>query len=335
MSDLETEKENRQLQQEEFLALSSIYGSDFVPEPLAPTDTADLILHSPPGSVILRCHFPTTYPSHEAPYYELVTDWRNRAGVAYGLPNSFRERVDSRFRDVFVEGEVVVFEWVAALEEMLEEEYGRIDDMEREAEERRVQAVDTADAIASAQASTDRLSDSRPASADAADDPTADDPSSSSYPMTLPPNCPPITMYPEPIIDRKSKFVAHLAPVTSTTEVALVLQALRSNKRIMKATHPTIYAYRIVEESTGVMRQDCDDDGETAAGSRLLHLLQLADAKNVMVNITRWYGGTHLGPTRFKHINNAARNVLEANGYIGNSSGAAPGGGGKKGKKGR
>lgn len=62
--------------------------------------------------------------------------------------------------------------------------------------------------------------------------------------------------------------------------------------------------------------QDCDDDGEHAAGGRLLHLLQIVDAQNVMVVVTRWYGGVHLGPARFTHINNAARMLLDQEGYI-------------------
>jgi putative IMPACT (imprinted ancient) family translation regulator len=35
-----------------------------------------------------------------------------------------------------------------------------------------------------------------------------------------------------------------------------------------------------------------------------------------MVVISRWYGGIQLGPDRFKHINNACREILETNGYI-------------------
>ena len=62
--------------------------------------------------------------------------------------------------------------------------------------------------------------------------------------------------------------------------------------------------------------QDCDDDGETHAGSRMLHLLEILNCQNVLVVVTRWYGGTHLGPDRFKHINNAARNVLEQSGAL-------------------
>ena len=34
--------------------------------------------------------------------------------------------------------------------------------------------------------------------------------------------------------------------------------------------------------SPSQVQQDCDDDGEAAAGGRLLHLLQIVDAKNVV-----------------------------------------------------
>lgn len=62
--------------------------------------------------------------------------------------------------------------------------------------------------------------------------------------------------------------------------------------------------------------QDYDDDGEDAAGSRLLHLLQILDVKNTVVVVSRWYGGVKLGPARFTHINNAARLLLEKCGYL-------------------
>ena len=61
---------------------------------------------------------------------------------------------------------------------------------------------------------------------------------------------------------------------------------------------------------------DCDDDGEDAAGGRLLHLLEMKKANNVCVVVTRWYGGTLLGPDRFKHISNCARLVLENSGLL-------------------
>jgi hypothetical protein len=82
--------------------------------------------------------------------------------------------------------------------------------------------------------------------------------------------------------------------------------------------------------------QDCDDDGEDAAGGRLLHLLQLARAEDVVVVVSRWFGGVLLGPSRFGLISNCARELLVSTGFIaGAGEGGGGGGGGRKKGKGR
>lgn len=43
---------------------------------------------------------------------------------------------------------------------------------------------------------------------------------------------------------------------------------------------------------------DNDDDGESGAGAKLAALLELMGANNVMIVVSRWYGGVHLGPDR-------------------------------------
>ncbi|PIL37746.1 hypothetical protein GSI_01440 [Ganoderma sinense ZZ0214-1] len=40
----------------------------------------------------------------------------------------------------------------------------------------------------------------------------------------------------------------------------------------------------------------------------------MQEVENVLVIVTRYFGGIHLGPDRFKHINQAARNALELGG---------------------
>ncbi|ORZ40330.1 ribosomal protein S5 domain 2-type protein [Catenaria anguillulae PL171] len=141
----------------------------------------------------------------------------------------------------------------------------------------------------------------------------------------------------EPIIDRKSTFIAHAAFISDANRDPKELwDYMLSHRRIARATH-NITAYRLVlpHPSGGeVVAQDCDDDGEDAAGKRLLHLLQLVDARNVWVCVSRWYGGIQLGPDRFAHINNAARQVLVNMGVAGDGeSSGSTGGKGKKGGK--
>lgn len=114
------------------------------------------------------------------------------------------------------------------------------------------------------------------------------------------------------IVDRKSSFQGHAARVYSPADVKLVLKKLLDNKKIENATHNT-YAYRITNDEKKISFQDCDDDGEHQAGGRLLHLLHNVNVTNIIVVVSRWYGGIKLGPDRFRHINNSARQVLEYN----------------------
>lgn len=115
------------------------------------------------------------------------------------------------------------------------------------------------------------------------------------------------------ITEKKSVFIARAAPVSSVDEAkAYLAHLLAVDKKVAKATH-NITAWRIRGEG-GVQYQDCDDDGETAAGGRLLHLLELMNSWNVMVVVTRWYGGIHLGPDRFRLINQCGRDAIVKSG---------------------
>ncbi|KAG8342555.1 putative Uncharacterized protein family UPF0029 [Trypanosoma vivax] len=112
-----------------------------------------------------------------------------------------------------------------------------------------------------------------------------------------------------PIVDRKSKFVAHMARVDSEARVHEVVMYLRMQKHIAEATHPTIYAYRFTD-SSGILHADCDDDGEAGAASRILFLMEQLKVDGYVLVVTRWFGGILLGPDRFKHIMEVARQML-------------------------
>ncbi|CCX15943.1 ribosomal protein S5 domain 2-type protein [Pyronema domesticum] len=117
-----------------------------------------------------------------------------------------------------------------------------------------------------------------------------------------------------PVVEKKSTFVARVIEVTDAKEAQRLINTCLADKKLAKATH-NISAYRIVREN-GSTIQDNDDDGETAAGSRLAHLLQVMDVQNVLVVVSRWYGGVKLGPDRFRLINTAAREALVLGGFV-------------------
>lgn len=128
---------------------------------------------------------------------------------------------------------------------------------------------------------------------------------------------PPPWVTSDPIVEMKSTFVARCAHVTSPRQAeAFVAHLLATDRRVRAATH-NMTAWRIRgAEGTGTAFQDCDDDGEQAAGGRLLHLMQLMDLWDCMVVVSRWYGGQKLGPRRFAVINQAARDVFVKAGLV-------------------
>ncbi|BFZ55669.1 hypothetical protein PYCC9005_002710 [Savitreella phatthalungensis] len=129
----------------------------------------------------------------------------------------------------------------------------------------------------------------------------------------------------EPIHDRKSTMLGRAVRVKTAADVERALASIRNDKRLSKATHPCIYAYRLrasvndtssVEKAAGTPQQDHDDDGETAAGARLAFLLQVSGAEDVLVVVSRWFGGVLLGDIRFRHITTVARQALVDGGFI-------------------
>lgn len=156
--------------------------------------------------------------------------------------------------------------------------------------------------------------------------------SSSSFP-------PPVWTLSTPLTIKKSLFLARACPISSPAHAASCLEhLLATDKHARKATH-NISAYRshhhIIttkstkdhqhddgprggedeeeEEEEEVESEEIDDhdsDGEDAAGGRLLNLLHLMDIKNVLVVVSRWYGGVKLGGARFGAIGGVAREVL-------------------------
>ena len=93
------------------------------------------------------------------------------------------------------------------------------------------------------------------------------------------------------IVVRKSRFLAEATPVDSA-EAARDLQ--RERKRIYADANHVVFAF-ICGPRGGVM--GCSDDGEPSgtAGRPVLEVLKGSGITNVLLTVTRWFGGTLLG----------------------------------------
>ena len=114
----------------------------------------------------------------------------------------------------------------------------------------------------------------------------------------------------KPHVEKKSTFQCHLARVQSKEEISDILVALKSVPKIARATH-NMYAYRFIDPDNQSLVADNDDDGEDAAGGKLAELLYNMQVYNILIIVSRWYGGVLMGPSRFKTINNVARELIE------------------------
>ncbi|XP_028855925.1 protein IMPACT isoform X2 [Denticeps clupeoides] len=307
------ETSDLQSQIDEIEALSSIYGDEW-----CVIDEASRIFcinisddsERPKWTVSLQIILPQDYPSAAPPIYQINAGWL-RGPARMELSNSLEE--------IYVEhaGESILYLWVEKIREHLVER--SLNSYPEGPEERKtVMTEEEDDGDAFLDYSTLKNTQNTYLFTDRQGDEEL-----------------PEIRHGETITDRRSTFQPHLARVITPKQVRMILDKLYENKKIATATH-NIYAYRIHCEDKNTFLQDCEDDGETAAGGRLLHLLQILDARNVMVIVTRWYGGILLGPDRFKHINNCARSILVQEGYT-DTVDEAPKAGGKckkpKGKK--
>lgn len=111
------------------------------------------------------------------------------------------------------------------------------------------------------------------------------------------------------IIDRKSKYTVVYNHIESKQDLDDFLKLIKSDSYFKKATHNS-YAYRILQENGSVVEWK-NDDGETGAGMCILREIQRADYINIVVVVTRFFGGIHLQNDRFKHVIDATKRILE------------------------
>lgn len=265
---------------DEITSINAIYGDETL---VASSDDARTwILKLPTVDIALRIAFPEAYPDVSP---QVLGPDSVGAALRKGAAQDVVQLAWSILKESFRVGEPCIFE-------LVEELNARQDELK----------LDSANSTNSANSATDVDTEleAPPTNERGLDDSKwAEDP-----PWVLS----------EPVQEKKSVFLARAARVTHPSEAKKFIKHLLAiDKKAAKATH-NITAWRM-QEPSGVTYQDYDDDGESAAGGRLLHLLQLMDVWNVMVVVSRWYGGVHLGPDRFRIISSVARDAIVKGGF--------------------
>lgn len=282
---------------------------------IGPDDNLTVPGNGPSKSVTLYVTFPPNYPSSAPPAYEIEGPWLSR---------SQRQKIQGEMEELYLDnmGENIVFMWIDKVKEILNSFI--VEDVVEASPTKSLREVEFVDG------EFDSVIDDFDGNLHLVDEPaevvTVDEVDDTLWDI-------PEIMSGEPITDRKSTFQAFLARVVHPKQAMCVLRKLKENKKIANAAH-NMWAFRVGGDSnsnrSASVISRCDDDGETHAGSRMLHLLEILNALDVIVIVTRWYGGIMLGPDRFKHISNVTRNILEENGFLKEKKEAS---GGKSGKK--
>lgn len=94
------------------------------------------------------------------------------------------------------------------------------------------------------------------------------------------------------VVEKKSKFIANAYYVESQEMAEEKLKEIR--KKYNDARH-NCYAYRVIKD--GAIIEKCSDDGEPSgtAGAPMINILQKNNLCNILVVITRYFGGILLG----------------------------------------
>lgn len=93
------------------------------------------------------------------------------------------------------------------------------------------------------------------------------------------------------IVVKKSKFIATFAPVKSNEEAIEFIEQMK--KKYWNATH-NCYAY-VIGEDMQLQRYSDDGEPQGTAGKPMLDVLLSQNIHDIVVVVTRYFGGTLLG----------------------------------------
>jgi hypothetical protein len=115
------------------------------------------------------------------------------------------------------------------------------------------------------------------------------------------------TKHTDVISKQNNHFQAHTVGIKSSDQVVPAVKALCADFRIAGASH-VAYAYRLGREEYAIT--NWEDDGHWGAGKRIMDAITSSNQYNILVCVTHWHAGNHMGPGRFDIIRELANKAI-------------------------
>lgn len=111
------------------------------------------------------------------------------------------------------------------------------------------------------------------------------------------------------ITEKKSKFIANIFYITSEEEAE---EKIRQIKRKHNTARHHCYAYRIIRKNEIINKSSDDGEPSGTAGMPMLNILEKNNFINILVVVTRYFGGILLGTGGLvKAYSEATQKVIE------------------------
>lgn len=116
------------------------------------------------------------------------------------------------------------------------------------------------------------------------------------------------------IIEKKSRFIANAYHINNKDEAENIINNLK--KKYYDAKH-NCFAFCVFDENDNLIEK-CSDDGEPSgtAGTPILNVIKKNNLNNVLIVVTRYFGGILLGTGGLTRVYSATANKAIEDGII-------------------
>lgn len=137
---------------------------------------------------------------------------------------------------------------------------------------------------------------------------------SSSATVTFEPTPKSVWAASRPITLKDSTFIARATHISDPAQRKVLMQSLFADVPALKTATHNAWAYRLRPPSDAAtnarIREESFDDGESGCGDLMLRVMRESGTVDTLVVLTRWFGGTMLGPDRWRLMRNCVTAVL-------------------------